>query len=119
VLVALVALALAGSPSAQLTVTVWPAGRAHASRSWTLRCSPVGGTLPKRATACAGLARLGAGVFAPVPPATVCSQIYGGPQVGVVRGLFRGRRVWATFTRRNGCEIARWNRVAFLFPVRL
>ena len=118
-LVALVALALAGPPPAQLTITLWPAGRAHASRAWTLRCSPVGGTLPRRAVACARLARLGADVFAPVPPATVCSQIYGGPQVGVVRGLFRGRRVWATFTRRNGCEIARWNRVAFLFPVRL
>ena len=24
-----------------------------------------------------------------------------------------------TFTRRNGCEVARWKRVAFLFPVRL
>ena len=118
-LVALVALALAGPSSAQLTVTVWFGGRAHASRSWTLQCSPIGGTLPRRAAACAGLARLGAGVFAPVPPETVCSQIYGGPQVGVVRGLFRGRRVRATFTRRNGCEIARWNRVAFLFPVRL
>jgi Subtilisin inhibitor-like len=119
VLVALVALALAGPPSAQLTITVWPAGRAHASRAWTLRCAPVGGTLPRRAAACTRLARVGANVFAPVPPATVCSQIYGGPQVGVVRGLFRGRRVWATFTRRNGCEISRWNRVAFLFPVRL
>ena len=70
-------------------------------------------------SACAGLSRAPDGAFAPVPPATVCSQIYGGPQVAVVRGLFRGRRVRAAFTRRNGCEIARWNRLAFLFPVRL
>jgi len=39
--------------------------------------------------------------------------------VAAVRGLFRGRRVRATFTRRNGCEVARWSRLAFLFPVRL
>jgi hypothetical protein len=62
---------------------------------------------------------LPADVFAPPAPATVCSQVYGGPQVAVVRGLFRGRRWWVTFTRRNGCEIARWNRLVFLFPVRL
>ena len=116
---ALVALALSGTPSAQLTVTVWPTGRGNAARVWTLRCAPVGGTLPRRVAACAGLSGAPDDAFAPVPPATVCSQIYGGPQVAAVRGLFRGRRVWATFTRRNGCEVARWSRLAFLFPVRL
>jgi hypothetical protein len=119
VLVALLALAFAGSPSAQLTITVWPAGRGQASRVWTLRCDPAGGTLPRRFGACARLSRLAEDAFAPTPPATVCTQIYGGPQVAVVRGLFRGRRVWATFTRRNGCEIGRWDRLSFLFPVRL
>ena len=118
-LVALLALALGGSPSAQLTITVWPTGRAHAARVWTLRCGPAGGTLPARASACRQLGRFSGNPFAPVPPATVCSQIYGGPQVAVVRGRFRGRFVYATFTRRNGCETDRWNRVAFLFPVRL
>jgi len=94
-------------------------GRGHASRSWTLRCGPVGGTLPGRVRACARLAKAQDDVFAPVPQATACSQVYGGPHFAVVRGLFRGRRWSATFTRRNGCEISRWNRVAFLFPVRL
>ena len=116
---ALVALALSGTPSTQLNVTVWPSGRGHASRSWTLRCGPVGGTLPGRVRACARLAKAQDDVFAPVPQAKACSQVYGGPQVAVVRGLFRGRRWSATFTRRNGCELSRWNRVAFLFPVRL
>jgi Subtilisin inhibitor-like len=119
VLVALLALAFAGSPSAQLTITVWPAGRGHASRVWTLRCDPVGGTLPRRVAACIRLPRLGDDTFVPTPPATVCTQIYGGPQVALVRGSFHGRRIWATFMRRNGCEIARWNRVSFLLPVQL
>jgi hypothetical protein len=39
--------------------------------------------------------------------------------VAVVRGFFYGRRVSATFMRRNGCETMRWNRLSFLFPVRL
>ena len=118
-IVALVALALGGSPSANLTITVWPQGTAHASRSWTLRCAPTGGTLPRAAAACRKLSAFSGNPFAPVPPATACSMIYGGPQVARIRGTFRGRRVAARFTRVNGCEVERWRRLAFLFPVRL
>jgi hypothetical protein len=53
--------------------------------------------------------------FLPLSPTTVCTQIYGGPQEALVRGTFRRRRVSIRFARRNGCEIARWTRVAFLF----
>jgi hypothetical protein len=42
-------------------------------------------------------------------------MIYGGPQTARVRGTYRGRKVEAVFNRKNGCEIARWKRVAFLF----
>jgi hypothetical protein len=115
----LAAVALAGSPSASLTVTVWPQGRAHASRTWTLRCGPAGGTLPRAAAACRRLAAFSGSPFAPAPPGTACSEIYGGPQEALVRGTFRARRIWATFRRRDGCEIDRWNRVSFLSPVRL
>jgi hypothetical protein len=34
-----------------------------------------------------------------------------------VEGLYRGETVDAKFTRTDGCEIARWDRHAFLFPV--
>ena len=54
--------------------------------------------------------------FAPTPRAAACTQIYGGPQEALVTGRFRGRLVHAHFSRKNGCEIARWNRVGFLFP---
>ena len=118
-IVALLALALGGSPSANLTITVWPQGTAHASRSWTLRCDPAGGTMPRAAVACRRLSASAGNPFAPVPPTTVCSMIYGGPQVARVRGTFRGRSVRARFTRVNGCEVERWKRLAFLFPVRL
>jgi hypothetical protein len=115
----LAAALLGGSPSASLTITVWPQGREHASHTWTLRCDPAGGTLPRAASACRRLAAIPVNPFAPTPPRTACTMIYGGPQVARVRGSFRGRRVWATFTRADGCAIARWNRVSFLFPVPL
>jgi len=54
--------------------------------------------------------------FRPVPADTACTEIYGGPHVAEVRGRFRGRRVSAQFTRTDGCQIERWNRVRFLFP---
>jgi Subtilisin inhibitor-like len=102
--------------STSLHVTYWPNGQGHVpKRSFTLTCAPAGGTLPHRAAACQQLARLKA-PFAPTPQSTACTQIYGGPHEAVVMGAFRRRLIRATFNRRNGCEIERWNRVAFLFP---
>jgi len=107
----------AAAPSISLRISFWPNEAEPAVKStWTLRCFPAQGTLPRAATACRRLARLGPVVFEPIPPDSVCTQIYGGPQLAVVRGLFGTHRLRATFRRRNGCEILRWNRVSFLFP---
>ena len=97
-----------------LSIAFSPGGGGTAKHR-TLRCAPAGGTLPHATEACRRLAGL-ANPFAPVPKDAVCTQIYGGPQTARVAGRFRGRFVWVRFTRRNGCEIARWNRVRFLFP---
>jgi hypothetical protein len=98
-----------------LKITLWPQGRDGDSkpRQWTLRCEPDGGTLPRKATACDRLSRL-ARPFAPTSKDVVCTDLYGGPQQALVTGVHEGKRVWATLSARNGCEIARWNRVAFL-----
>lgn len=102
--------------STSLQITVWPNGEGHTpKRTYTLRCAPPGGTLPHRAKACTALAALKA-PFAPTPKDIACTQIYGGPQEALVTGRFRGHFVRAHFSRRNGCEIARWTRVSFLFP---
>lgn len=102
--------------STSLHVTVWPNGQGHAPKhNYTLTCAPVGGTLPHRLGACRQLARLKA-PFAPTPRNVACTEIYGGPQEAFVAGRFRGALVRARFNRRDGCEIERWNRVAFLFP---
>jgi Subtilisin inhibitor-like len=98
---------------AALVITVTP-GNGAASHTHTLRCGPPGGTVSKPAVTCAKLAKVAA-PFAPVPADTMCSQIYGGPQVARVHGTYRGKKVKAVFNRKNGCEIARWKRVSFLF----
>ena len=58
------------------------------------------------------LATGGVGLFAPTPRNIACTEIYGGPQRARIVGTVSGRRVWATFTRTNGCEIARWQRIS-------
>ena len=124
VLVTALLLALAaGSASAgtqsrtALTVAYWAEGTSSAKTVWTLRCDPAGGTLKRPARACRHLAEGGRQLFAPVKRGEICTQIYGGPEVAIVSGMLDGRRVWARFQRRNGCEIDRWNRLSpWLLP---
>jgi len=103
-----------------LSITAWPQGRGQGkpSRRWTLRCGPVGGTLPNRISACRSLGSL-AKAFAPVPPDTACTEIYGGPAEALVAGRHGDRRIWTRFRRNDGCHIDRWNRHRFLFPIRV
>jgi hypothetical protein len=116
----LVCAAGAATAPTELRIAVWAKGRdaEPPPKRWTLRCEPAGGTLPSPARACARLFANTAAIR-PVPPETLCTQIYGGPQEALVSGTLRGRRVWVRFNRRNGCEIARWTRLAALFPVRV
>ena len=110
----LVSPSLAGT--VDLQVTVWPKGKeAGDAVTWSLSCGPAVGTLPRPGRACRLLRAL-RDPFAPVPPDEICTQIYGGPQEALVTGSFRGHAVRARFNRKNGCEIARWNRVRFLLP---
>ena len=106
-------------------VTVWPHGRAAKSRSYGLPCGGGGGEFssgsgtqlfPHARAACRKLSRLPIGAFAPVPRNVACTEIYGGPQVASVFGRTAGKDFNATFTRTDGCEITRWDRVRFLFP---
>jgi hypothetical protein len=100
--------------STSLNITIWPNGQGEAPRhQFTLKCAPIGGTLPHRATACRQLAKLKA-PFAPVPKDQVCTLIYGGPAEALVTGRFRGGLVRARFNLQNGCEIGRWMRLRFL-----
>ena len=110
--------ASASAKPVSLTITYWPDEQAPATfERWTLRCNPLGGSLPNRKRACAKLSRLAVGSFAAVPPDALCTQVYGGPQKAVVKGTIGSHRIWASFRRRNGCEIDRWARFSpWLLP---
>ncbi|PZT69126.1 hypothetical protein DN402_18140 [Streptomyces sp. SW4] len=101
-----------------LTVTVEGAGPG-VDGTYELRCRPSGGSHPDPAGACAAVdrsTRAGQDVFAPVPQGTFCTMQYGGPATARVTGTWAGRPVDATYDRRDGCEIDRWDRLVPLLP---
>jgi hypothetical protein len=102
--------ASAGKPKSSLTISVTAAQGATPKR-WTLTCSPVGGTHPDAQTACAALANA-KDPFAPVPPRIMCTMIFSGPQTASITGTWDGKRVSATYSRANGCQTARWDKIA-------
>lgn len=98
----------------QLEISITAGGKDGPTKLWTLGCPPTG-TLPDPAGACRRLAAVDQ-PFAPVPKGVACTEVYGGPQVAEVRGTFQNHPVNTRFTRTDGCQIARWNKVRFLFP---
>jgi len=98
-----------------LELTVWPEGQdAGLTESWTLECDPAGGTHPSSDTACSLLAG-NPDLLEPLPADVMCTQQFGGPEQAAIRGTFQGRDVDLRYSRANGCEIARWDRLAPLF----
>lgn len=107
------------SPSGdRLTVTVRDAG-GGADGTYEIHCRPSGGSHPDPAGACAAVkrnTRWGKDVFAPAPRDAVCTMQYGGAATARVTGTWAGRPVDAAYSRKNGCEIARWDRLVPLLP---
>jgi hypothetical protein len=99
----------------KLEISVSIGGSEAPTKLWTLECDPPGGTLPRPAEACARLDHVEQ-PFAPAPKDKACTQIFGGPEVADVTGTYKGKPVNAHFAKGNGCEIARWDSVEFLFP---
>ncbi|MHA7154596.1 subtilase-type protease inhibitor [Arthrobacter sp. TMN-50] len=75
--------------------------------------APVGESeLPDPAAACEVLTSHGDLIMAAPEPGAMCTQQYGGPETAVVKGTVAGEQVKASFSRENGCEIARWTMFA-------
>jgi hypothetical protein len=89
-----------GPAPTSLQITVWadPASSA-APTSATVDKAPTGATVKD---------------FAPTAADQPCTEIYGGPGKATVTGTLDGAAVNATFTRSNGCEIARWEKMVQL-----
>ncbi|WP_455358382.1 SSI family serine proteinase inhibitor [Streptomyces sp. SYSU K21746] len=103
----------------RLTVTVDETGNPKADGTYELRCGPAGGTHPEAQRACDRLEELaeeGTDPFAPASPGEMCTQMYGGPATARVFGTWQGRQVDATFDRKNGCGVSRWNAMEPVLP---
>lgn len=100
-------------PSSELPIIV-RSGPGGDLATWTLSCDPPGGTHPDPAAACAAIDAAIA-PFAPVPPDMMCTQQYGGPETATITGTWRGHPVDASYTGTDGCEIARWGKLAVVF----
>ena len=84
--------------------------------SWRLTCDPPGGDHPDPEAACRVLVEAGDRALPPVRKDRVCTQVYGGPETATVSGTWRGGRVVSSYSRPDGCQIARWNALAALLP---
>ncbi len=84
--------------------------------SWSLTCYPDGGTHPNPVLACDQLSSAG-DPFSPVPVGVMCSMIYYGPQTATITGYWQGQPVSAQFSRVNGCEEQRWEKIATVLVI--
>ncbi len=84
--------------------------------SWTLTCvGNASGSHPEAEAACAHLAGMG-DPFAPLPPDSVCTEQYGGPQTAHVTGRWKGQPVDLELSRVDGCHISQWDSLVPLVP---
>ncbi|MFI1525867.1 SSI family serine proteinase inhibitor [Streptomyces griseus] len=112
----------AGEALTRLTVSVENTGVAGADGTFELECGPTGGSHPRGQAACDRLAEAGATragrqeLFRPTPEGTMCTMIHGGDAFARIVGTWEGRAVDTTASRRDGCEIARWNSLVPVIP---
>jgi Subtilisin inhibitor-like len=109
---------VATGSGSDLTVTVTES-EGSTPTVWTLTCgADAGGEHPDPAAACAALQAVvdeGGDPFAPVPADAVCTEIYGGSATATITGTWEGEDVDASYSRTNGCEIARWDPLMDVF----
>ncbi|MGQ4730103.1 SSI family serine proteinase inhibitor [Streptomyces sp. Ju416(a)] len=112
----------AGEARTRLTVSVENTGVPGADGTFELECGPTGGTHPEGQAACDRLAEAGATrsgrqeLFRETPEGTMCTMIHGGDATARIVGTWEGRAVDTTASRRDGCEIARWNSLVPVLP---
>ncbi len=102
------------TPSTGLTVVINDG--AGQETTWRLTCDPGGGDHPDAEAACRILQAHARLALPPVRQDAVCTEIYGGPQKATVSGTWRGEPVTASFSRTDGCEMARWDLLEGLLP---
>jgi hypothetical protein len=104
-----------GAHPYHLTITVAHTGDPELDGTHELYCQPSAGTHPDAAEACAAI-ELAEEPFAPVAENALCTFVYGGPATAQIEGTWAGEPVSATYSRENGCEVARWDRLVPALP---
>jgi hypothetical protein len=96
---------------ASLTVTVDDDGAkgSGAPRTLEVECAE-----PTDSRACGAAAGISPADVRPPSADTACTMIFGGPEEATIKGTIRGAEIDAAFTRTDGCEIARWEKVQAL-----
>ena len=102
--------------ASELTVVLDPDGPGGMpERNAQVSCEEAGD-----AASCPELEGITLADFEPLPPATACTEIYGGPDLVTISGTLDGEPVEAELTRADGCQIERFDRfsalVRDLFP---
>lgn len=108
--------AAAKPPAIRLDIRISVEGKAV--KDYRLNCNPsTRSRHPTAKAACALLNKVGVAIFASTPKDAMCTMMYGGPQRALVTGSWGSKRIRATFSRENGCEIARWERAVALLTL--
>jgi len=98
------------APPTQLTVRVDPDGDGpEEARQARISCDGESG-----GRACAAAGKLRPADFEPTPDDVACTELFGGPETATISGTLSGKKVEGRFSRQNGCEIARWEKVSAL-----
>jgi hypothetical protein len=101
------------APATELTVRVDPDGKGpEPAEQAEIVCDADG-----NGQGCAAAAGLHPADFEPTPADVACTEQFGGPQTAKVTGSLEGERVEGGFSRRDGCEIARWDKLAALLEL--
>ena len=70
----------------------------------------------RAASACREARRSAAFLGSPPPVDRPCTEIYGGPDTGWIRGTIGRRTIDRRFSRVDGCAIADWGKAGLLLP---
>lgn len=76
-------------------------------------CRPPAGNYENPKEICRKLLSL-KGTLRPLSLGTVCTEQYGGPGIIKIRGYWYGKKINLVYSKVNGCEISRWNKIEFL-----
>jgi len=100
------------APATQLTVRVDPDGDGPAEpKQARVLCDQ---EADERGSPCAAAKRLRPADFEPTPGDVACTELFGGPETATISGTLERERVEGRFSRHDGCEIARWEKVSAL-----